>query len=324
MIFGLEKKYKKRIDAFLLQYPYAFYVYGSRSRGTQKPTSDLDLCIFSEVPLMVLAEIKEGLNNLMLPITVDLVAWHRLSDEFKSIIEKDLKAYVPDPLLGAQSIELSYPLSPSVPQWPGSTFAIHAEMDFPELFRVQKYEFSAGIGTHIDTPSHMIPGGADLGSIEVASLCAPCSLFVAPSGSDHSFVLTEAMIREQEDKYGPLAAGTWFLVMTGWGKRSADPITYQNIDQDGHMRFPTIGEDAADYLVQKKILGVGIDTLSPDGDNSVFTVHRKLLGAGIFIIENVMYHDYACSNECFLQVVPLRIVGGAESPVRVLLIKQNK
>ncbi|KKQ48366.1 MAG: hypothetical protein US69_C0025G0006 [candidate division TM6 bacterium GW2011_GWF2_38_10] len=36
MQFGIESLYKKYIDAIILQYSYAFFVYGSRSKGTEK------------------------------------------------------------------------------------------------------------------------------------------------------------------------------------------------------------------------------------------------------------------------------------------------
>lgn len=54
-----------------------------------------------DIPLVILGEIKERLNNSMLPFIIDVVAWNRLSDEFKEIIKPDLIAYIPDRLLGA-------------------------------------------------------------------------------------------------------------------------------------------------------------------------------------------------------------------------------
>lgn len=324
-MFNLEKESKKILDAALLQYPYAFYVYGSRARGTAKPLSDIDLCIFADVPLFTLGAIREALNNLLLPMTVDVVSWNRLSDEFKAIIKDDLTLYQTDPYLGAEVIELSHPLSATTPCWPGSIFEINTEMDFPGKFRIQSYRFSAGFGTHIDTPAHMVPGGADLASLDLTKLFAPCSILVAPSEADHTFVLTAAHIKEHEARFGPLAANSWFLVMTGWGKRSSDPQAYQNQGPDGSMHFPTISVEAAEYLVSKKILGLGIDTLSPDRyeKNGEFPIHKTLLGAGILIVENLIYHPHACGYQALLQVVPLNIPGGAESPARVLLIHRQ-
>src|SRR2546425_10246723 len=98
----LEPKYKKKIDAIILQYPYAFFAYGSRAKGTAKELSDLDLCIYDDIPFNTLAHIKGCLDNLFLPFSVDLVAWHRLSKDFQQRIHQDLVRYIPDPFLGAQ------------------------------------------------------------------------------------------------------------------------------------------------------------------------------------------------------------------------------
>ena len=322
MSFGLEKRYKKRIDAFILQYPFTFFVYGSRAQGTAKDTSDLDLCVMGDVPFTTLASLREGLNNLMLPFTVDVVAWKRLSDEFKEIIKGDLKAYNPDSFLGAQVRDLSYPISAQTPAWPGRTFDVQVDMDFPDLFRVQTYTFSAGIGTHIDAPLHMISGGQSIEMIDIRTLCAPCSIFVVQQDVDSSFVLTKTMLQEYEEAVGPLAPDSWFLLMTGWGKRAHDETLYHNRDANGVMRFPKIAESAADYLIERNILGIGVDTLSPDGDDMTFPVHKKLLAAGKYIIENIMYINVSMSSRYSLQVVPLALVGGTESPARVLLVNQ--
>lgn len=321
MMFGLKKEYKRRIDALVLQYPYAFYVYGSRARGTEKPMSDLDLCIFSDIPMTLLAEIKENLNNLMLPFPIDLVAWGRLSEDFKRIIHNDLRAYIPDPFLGAHIVELSYKLSPTTPAWPGKKFVVHQETDYQQKFRTQVYTFSAGIGTHIDVPAHMVPNAQDLASLNVSTLYAPCSLFVVQEDVDATFVVTDTMVQEFEKRCGPIIQGSWFLIMTGWGKRAHDEAAYHNIGADKCMHFPKLSEAAAQYLMKKKILGLGVDTLSPDGDDKEFPVHKKLLSSGICIIENLIYHKGVEGGGYFLQVVPMAVVGGTESPVRVLLIR---
>ncbi|KKR97233.1 MAG: hypothetical protein UU47_C0001G0006 [candidate division TM6 bacterium GW2011_GWE2_41_16] len=322
-MFGIEKRYKKLIDAVLLQYPYAFYVYGSRARGTHRTSSDLDLCIYTaQVPLLTYGEIRETLNSLFVPFTLDVVCWDRLSDDFKNSIKNDLIVYIPDPYLGAQRIGLSHSISESTPAWPGKKFDLEVEMDFPLLFRVQSVHMSAGIGTHLDAPLHMIPGSDDISSFAKKTLMAPCSIFVAPK-VDQDFMLTVEMIQGHERVYGPLAEGTWFLCMTGWGTKSSDPVAYANIDAQGRMRFPRVSVEAAQYLVSKKILGLAVDTLSPDGDGPDYTVHKTLLQAGVCIIENIKFYSQACGYGNMLHVAPLIIEGATESPVHVTLVMQE-
>ena len=222
-------------------------------------------------------------------------------------------------MLSHNLIDLTHPISPTTPAWPGSTFELHTDQNAPQSFCIQTYHSSAGFGTHMDAPLHMIPGGRDIASYDINTLCAPCSLFVAQQPVDASFVFTSEMLCAYEQQYGKIATGSWFVLMTGWGKHAHDQKAYQNMDQNGLMHFPNVSAEVAQVLAERKIVGLCIDTLSPDGNDYTFPVHNILLGAGIVIAENIRFYDGAIGNGHMLQVVPLPIVGGAEAPVRVLL-----
>ena len=49
MKFGLEEKIYKDIKEVLLQFPYTFYIFGSRAKGNYKKTSDIDLAILEKI-----------------------------------------------------------------------------------------------------------------------------------------------------------------------------------------------------------------------------------------------------------------------------------
>lgn len=65
-------------------------VFGSRITHKVKPFSDLDLCIMGEdrIPENVLLDIKESFSESDLPFRVDLLTWFNLSDEFRTVIER--------------------------------------------------------------------------------------------------------------------------------------------------------------------------------------------------------------------------------------------
>ena len=67
------------------------YVFGSRSTGTAKQYSDLDLLIDSdkELPLSLLSELREIFTESNLPFKVDIVDKHRITEEFLEKIKKD-------------------------------------------------------------------------------------------------------------------------------------------------------------------------------------------------------------------------------------------
>ncbi|CAG8470055.1 6207_t:CDS:10 [Cetraspora pellucida] len=56
-----------------LRYPYRFYAYGSRVKGTARKFSDLDLCYQEEMPWNVYGRVKEDFEESNLPFKVDLV-----------------------------------------------------------------------------------------------------------------------------------------------------------------------------------------------------------------------------------------------------------
>ena len=64
------------------------YAFGSRVTGRARKFSDLDLLLDGGAPIdrRVLAEVKEDFVDSDLPIKVDVLDLHRVSDAFKRII----------------------------------------------------------------------------------------------------------------------------------------------------------------------------------------------------------------------------------------------
>jgi predicted nucleotidyltransferase len=64
--------------------------FGSRATGNSKPFSDLDLVIYSRVPLAieVLANLRMAFSESNLPFKVDLIESHELTPQFLQSISK--------------------------------------------------------------------------------------------------------------------------------------------------------------------------------------------------------------------------------------------
>lgn len=88
--FRLEEKHLKIFKEILKKYPYTFYVFGSRVKGTEKRLSDIDLCVIEDIPGNILSHLEEDFEESNLPFTVDIVQWKYTTDSFKKLIEKDL------------------------------------------------------------------------------------------------------------------------------------------------------------------------------------------------------------------------------------------
>ncbi|MEL0211887.1 MAG: nucleotidyltransferase domain-containing protein [Novosphingobium sp.] len=66
-------------------------VFGSRAGGHPKPWSDLDLALLGpdELPLSLMAALREAFDESALPWKVDLVDCRSVSPEFAAIIDRD-------------------------------------------------------------------------------------------------------------------------------------------------------------------------------------------------------------------------------------------
>jgi len=86
----MSKQDKKILEQILSKYPYRFYAYGSRVKGTARKYSDLDICYQENIPSYVLMEIERDLEESHLPFIVELVNWKYMQPVFQKIIHKDL------------------------------------------------------------------------------------------------------------------------------------------------------------------------------------------------------------------------------------------
>jgi kynurenine formamidase len=74
-------------------------------------------------------------------------------------------------------------------------------------------------------------------------------------------------------------------------------------------------------LLQRKISGLGCDTLSIDPGNSPdFPVHRVVLGANVYQLENLADLKDLPEIGAFLIVAPIKLEGGSGGAVRVFAL----
>ena len=86
----LAEKHKKILQQILSKYPYKFYAYGSRAKGTARKLSDLDICYQENISDAVAFQIEEEFKESDLPFVVELVAWKQMRPEFREMIKKNL------------------------------------------------------------------------------------------------------------------------------------------------------------------------------------------------------------------------------------------
>jgi len=217
-------------------------------------------------------------------------------------------------------IDLTHPIDENIPTWEGdSGFKIHIDMDYDKGARVIRYEMRAGIGTHIDAPAHFFQGAATASDIIPEKLFVKaCVIDVREKVAGNSeYMIGQEDIVQWEAKNGTIEKGTLCFFYTGWSNYWSDFKKYRNEDVRGVMHFPSIDQTAAELLIERDVVGIGIDTLSPDLPGGTFAVHKKVLGAGKYMLENVANLDKMPSLGAYVIVAPLKIKNGAESAVRL-------
>jgi len=223
-------------------------------------------------------------------------------------------------LLGFMIIDLTHSLHKDIPNWEKQNgFCEYIDIDYEHDARVMRYQMFAGIGTHMDAPGHYVKDGECVGDIEPEKLFVKaCVINVSEQVQDSGdYFLTVQNVKEWEKKNGAIEKNSLVLFYTGWSKRWPDVKKYRNVGDDGKMHFPGISAQVADLLLERDIVGIGIDTLSPDGGDYSFPVHKKILGANKYMLENVAHLDKMPQTGAYVCIAPLKIKNGTESPVRV-------
>ena len=218
-------------------------------------------------------------------------------------------------------IDLTHTISPDIPTWSGSCgFTVATILDYEQCttetkFRVQKFSMNAGIGTHIDSPAHCFPGAPTVDQLSLQNLIAPCAIIDVSQHVHADYQVSVTDIEQFESIHGVIAPGVCVFIRTGWDQYWDTPQKYHN-----NHRFPFVSEEAAAFLLHRKIVGLGIDTLSPDRPEDDFPIHRLLLKAGLYHIENVTNLQHVPPVGAFSVALPLKIRSGAESPVRLIAL----
>jgi len=86
----METRHQKIIQQILAKYPYNFYAYGSRVKGTAHKFSDLDICYQEEIPARITSQIRWEFEQSNLPFLVELVYWKNMRPALQKAIKKDL------------------------------------------------------------------------------------------------------------------------------------------------------------------------------------------------------------------------------------------
>ncbi len=203
-------------------------------------------------------------------------------------------------------VDVSMPLFTGMPAFPGDpAFSVQAakSVDRGDPYSVSALSFGSHAGTHVDPPSHFLPGGAGIDQVDLGRLNGP-ALVVEVSQSRTTVGATDV---------AGVPPGTERVLLK----------TTNSHRWKGRLEFfpdyVALDETGAEALLARGVRLVGIDSLSVESDPSgAFPVHHRLLGAGALILEGLLLADVA-PGPCEMHCLPLLVRGGDGGPARVFL-----
>ncbi len=86
----LKEHHLQIVQGILKKWNIRAHVFGSRSKGTAKDLSDLDLCLKDPCDKSTLRKLADDFEESNLPFKVDIVVWDQLDSHFQQHIQKDL------------------------------------------------------------------------------------------------------------------------------------------------------------------------------------------------------------------------------------------
>jgi kynurenine formamidase len=230
-------------------------------------------------------------------------------------------------------IDLSHDFSSQTIYWPTAKpfelEVVSAERT-PAGYYYAANNFSAAEhgGTHLDAPIHFAEGKWTTDQIPIERLVGQAVVLDVQPGADSSadYRVDHAAISGWEKKHGPIEPGSIVLFRTGWARRWRDRAAYLGTSRTGReaasdLHFPGIDSAAAQWLADRKVKAVGIDTPSIDyGQSSSFPTHRLLFASNIPAFENVANLQRLPPRGSFVIALPMKIKGGSGGPLRIVAL----
>src|SRR5438093_448796 len=223
-------------------------------------------------------------------------------------------------------LDLSYAINEKLVPWPGDEKFFEAKVNASiekNGYFTRSFWMLEHYGTHLDAPAHFPPGKTTVDQIPVKQLFGPAAVIDVrdESGKDADYQLGATRVEEWEKRHGRIPEGAIVLLRTGWATRWPDAERYRNQDSQGRMHFPGFSSDAAELLIERRVSGLGCDTLSVDyGASQKFPVHRLALGAGLYHLENLADLSALPEAGAFLIVAPVKLEDGSGGPARVFAV----
>ncbi len=230
---------------------------------------------------------------------------------------------------GWNLVDLTHALSPDSLYWPNGEPFEHERQGWEfdtdgNWYAMARFSTPEHLGTHLDAPIHFAAAGWTSAKIPVDRFLGPAVVvdISERAAMDIDTTLQPSDLAAWEARHGTMPEGSILLVRTRWSERWPNWSSYYGSDDafdTTTLHFPGVSAEAAKAIVDRSVVGVGIDTASIDPGNDVaFRAHRVLAAANIFNLENLTDLDTLPESGAMLLALPIKIADGTGGPTRVL------
>ncbi len=210
-------------------------------------------------------------------------------------------------------IDLTHPIAEGMPVYTGTEPPVlKSECTIEGIgFAEKKITMFSHTGTHMDAPAHLIKNAKTLDKFPVSQFYGKAFML------DLRNILGSIVeLRDLEPYEETIREVEFVLIYTGWSRYWGNKKYFAD--------YPVMSLDAARWLADFKLKGIGFDTISADKIDTVeYDVHKSFLGTSTVIIENLTNLDLLPCTYFTFSCFPLSFEDADGSPVRAVGIVSN-
>ena len=234
-------------------------------------------------------------------------------------------------------VDLTHPFNAETVYWPTAKMfeketVFAGRTDGGYYYSAFNFAAAEHGGTHIDAPVHFAQGALSVDRLPLEQLIGEGVVVdvTAPAAKNADYLVTVADLEAHERRYGRIPQGAIVLLNTGRAGLYPDRERYMGTaergeDAIGKLHFPGLSKEGAEFLVERRIGAVGIDTPSIDyGQSKTFEAHVTLMTNNIPAFENVADMSLLPPTGATIIALPMKIEGGSGGPLRIVARLPNR
>lgn len=209
-------------------------------------------------------------------------------------------------------IDLTHIISEDMPVYPGT--------EPPRLMEANTYEkdgfketllhMYSHTGTHMDAPAHLFSECKSLDKLPIEQYVGKAIVIDCTDIKAGEMIALDHLAQAGSK----LDMAEFLLFNTGWSKKWGTPEYFGE--------FPVISYEVADWIIEKKIKGIGVDVISIDPmAEEHLPRHQCILKTNnTVIVENLTNLEKIGTDICTVCFLPLKTIDADGSPIRAIAL----